>query len=438
MKLRFICVIMLFVVLAYGAIAAGGLDFVGLLEGPTTGDRYGTCVASAGDINGDGYNDILVGAPGSYQAENYAGKVYLFLGGDNPKEPKLTLNGEKSGDRFGIALTTCGDINGDGFDDFAVGADKCDEGGADAGKVYVYFGGKNIDATPDITLVGERPNDWFGTSVAGGKDLNGDGVPDLIVGACYGGKNYGGVVYVFLGGSNITRPAVIIEGESSGDSFGEKTAILGDLDGDGLSEFAVSSYYHNSEEKKNSGRVYIYRGGSVISRDAWHTLSGTRPQANFGFSLASAGDVNKDGTLDIVIGAPGDGPNAEGVVYLYLGGPVIRDPMATFYGENPKDLYGYSVCGGGDINSDGYGDVLIGSPFADVGSYRSGRVDVFYGGEKMGEISDLHINGSKTDAQCGTEIAFIPKTLRGKKGLYLINEPGVLGNGTTSYLFLYK
>jgi len=420
------------------SFAARGLGYVGLLKGSVAGDRYGTRVASAGDVNGDGYTDLLVGAPGSYQAANYNGKVYLFLGGENPSEPALVINGEAPGDRFGISLTTCGDINGDGFDDFAVGADKCDQGGVDAGKVYIFFGGKELDATADIILVGDRANDWFGTAVAGGRDLNGDGVPDIIVGASYGGKNYTGVVYIFLGGSSITRPAVKIDGETSGDSFGERVAILGDLDGDGISEFAVGSYYHNSEGKKNSGRVYIYRGGSVISREAWHTMNGARPQANFGFSIASAGDVNNDGTPDIIIGAPGDGPNSEGVAYIYLGGPIIRDPVASFYGEHPKDLYGYSVCGGGDINGDGFGDVLVGAPFADIGSYRSGRVEVFFGGKEIDTIDDFHINGSSADAQCGTAVGSVSRFLGRKQSAYLINAPGPLGNGSTSYLYIYK
>ena len=259
-----------------------------------------------------------------------------------------------------------------------------------------------------------------------------------MVGASYGGRNYTGVVYVFLGGSAITRPAVKIDGETSGDSFGERLAILGDLDGDGLSEFAASSYYHNSNGNKNSGRVYIFRGGSVISREPWLTLNGSRPQANFGFSIAQAGDVNKDGVQDFIVGAPGDGPNTEGVAYLYQGGPVIRDPIATFYGDNPKDLYGYAVSSAGDVNNDGYADILIGSPFADVESYRSGRVEIFYGGEKFDTVNDFHINGSQADAQCGTSLIHIAKALPGKRSMVLVGAPGPLGNGRTSYLYIYK
>lgn len=438
MKMRYNFVLALLICLTAAYSGAQGLKYVGLLKGDTSGDRFGTIIAPAGDINGNGYTDFLVGAPGSYQSTNYKGKVLVFFGGKEPTAPDMVIEGENPGDRFGASLTTLGDINGDGFDDFAIGADKADEGGSDAGKVYIYFGGKQISGQPDITLVGERPNDWFGTSIAGGQDMNGDQIPDFVVGASYGGKNYTGVVYVFLGGSVITQPAVKIEGETSGDSFGERMAILGDIDGDGISEFAVSSYYHNSDGNKNSGRVYIYRGGSVISREPWHTLSGSRPQANFGFSIAPAGDVNKDGTPDFIVGAPGDGPNSEGVAYLYQGGPVIRDPIATFYGEHPKDLYGYAVCGAGDINKNGYSDVLIGSPFADIGNYRSGRVEVFYGTDKFDTINDFHINGNEADAQCGTSIAYIPRSLPGKRGMFLVGAPGPLGNGRISYLYIYK
>jgi len=438
MSKRLICVLGIIIAFAATSQAARGLKYVGLLKGTVAGDRYGTEVASAGDINGDGYNDILVAAPGSYQSSGYQGKVYVFLGGVDPTQPALTLTGDKPGDRFGASLTTCGDINGDGFADFAIGADKADDGGADAGKVYIYYGGKELDATADVTLTGERANDWFGTAIAGGHDLNGDQIPDLVVGASYGGKNYTGVLYVFLGGSAITNPAVKISGETSGDSFGERVAIIGDMDGDGLAEFAASSYYHNSDGNKNAGRVYIYRGGSVISREPWQTLSGTRPQANFGFSISSAGDVNKDGILDFLVGAPGDGPNAEGVAYLYQGGPVIRDPIASFFGDHPKDLYGYMVCGGGDINADGYSDIMIGTPFADVESYRSGRVEVYYGGDKIDTVNDFHVNGSEPDAQCGTSLGFISRSLPGKNDMFLVGAPGPLGNGRTSYLYIYK
>ena len=328
-------------------------------------------------------------------------------------------------------------MNDDGYDDFAVAADKNDQGGTDAGKVYIYYGGKGLDPEPDITLTGERANDWFGSSMAAGEDLNGDGIPDIVVGASYAGKNYTGVAYVFLGGSSITRPAVKIEGENSGDSFGEKVAFLGDLDGDQICDFAVSSYYHNSEGNKNAGRVYIFRGGSVISRDPWHTLDGRNPQANFGFDVASAGDFNGDGTPDIAVSAPGDGPEGEGVVYLYMGGPVIRDAAAIFYGDNSKDLYGYSVCAG-NVNGDEYSDLLIGSPFADVADYRSGRVEVFYGAKEPDVINDFHVNGNNADSQCGTEVGYVPNFYGRRGGLFLVNSPGPLGNGRKSYLFLYK
>ncbi len=437
MNHRSIFVILGLMALALVGFGAKGLTYIGSLNGNVTGDRFGTTIASAGDVNGDGYADFLVGAPGSYQASDYPGKVYLFLGGAEPGKPALELSGEAVGDRFGIALTSCGDINGDGYGDFAVGADKNDQGGIDAGKVYIYHGGKELDATPDITLTGERFNDWFGTALAGGSDINGDNVPDLLVGSSYAGKKYSGIVYVFLGGASITKPAVVLEGEASGDSYGERVAMLGDVSGDGIDDFAVSSYYHNSSKQRNSGKVYIYQGGPVISTKPWQTIEGKRPQANFGFALASAGDVNGDGMVDIAIGAPGDGPNTEGVVYLYLGGPVIRDPAATIYGQNPKDLYGYDVCGG-NVDSDAYSDLIIGTPFADIGDYRSGRVEIFCGSETFDTINDFHINGNGADAQCGTALAYVPKFFGRKGGLYLIGSPGPLGNGSISILHIYK
>ncbi|MCK5833350.1 FG-GAP repeat protein [bacterium] len=437
MNRRFGFVVICLLGLTLAAFGVKGLNFVSNLQGKIAGDRYGMTIASIGDINGDGYTDLAIGAPGSYQVSDFKGQVSIYLGGNDPTKAAFDLVGDKAGDRFGTAISACGDINGDGIDDFAVGASKNDDSGIDAGKVYIYFGGKQFDTVPDITLMGERYNDWFGTSLAGGEDLNGDNVPDLLVGASYGGKNYSGVVYVFLGGNNLTTPAVVIEGESSGDSFGERIAILGDVSGDGVSDFAVSSYYHNAAGQRNSGKVYFYQGGSIISVKPWQTVDGKRPQANFGFALASAGDVNGDGTPDIAIGAPGDGPNTEGVAYIYAGGPVIRDPIATIYGQNPKDLYGYDICSG-SVNGDKFSDVLIGTPFADIGDYRSGRVEVFQGSDKFDTVNDFHINGSSADAQCGTIVSFIPKFYGKKGGLYAVSSPGPLGNGRISFVHLYK
>ncbi len=437
MNRRFSFVILGLLGLVLAGFAARGLTYVSTLSGAVAGDRFGVVVAPAGDINGDGNADLLVGAPGSYQMQDLPGKVFLYIGGSDPAKPALEITGDKAGDRFGTAITALGDINGDGFGDFAVGASKNDEAGTDAGKVYIYFGGKQLDATPDITILGERHNDWFGASLAGSKDLNGDNITDLLVGANYGGKNYSGAVYVFLGGANFTTPAVVLDGESSGDSFGERIAILGDMSGNGVSDFAVSSYYHNSADLRNSGKVYLYQGGSIISTKPWQTIEGKRPQANFGFALAGLGDVNGDGTPDIAVGAPGDGPNTEGVAYVYAGAPVIRDPIATIYGQNPKDLYGYSLCFG-DVDDDKFSDLLVGTPFADIGDYRSGRVEIFNGSQSFDTVNDFHINGNGADAQCGTAVEYI-KNFYGKRGgIFVVSSPGPVGNGRISFLHIYK
>ncbi|HHS50928.1 MAG TPA: hypothetical protein ENN07_07425 [candidate division Zixibacteria bacterium] len=437
MSRRFSFVVIGLILLALSAFGARGLSFVSTLKGFVAGDRFGVTIEPVGDVNGDGFVDFIIGAPGSYQASNYSGKAYLYFGGTDPSKPALELTGEKPGDRFGASVTALGDISGNGFGDFAIGAPRNDDGGVDAGKVYIYYGGKELSGAPDMVLTGERSNDWFGTSLAGGKDLNGDNVPDLLVGASYGGANHAGVVYVFFGGSNFGTPALVLNGESAGDGFGEKIAIFGDVSGNGVSDFGVSAYYHNSSGLRNAGKVYLYQGGSIIDKKPWHQIEGKRPQANFGFALTALGDVNGDGVPDIGIGAPGDGPNGEGVAYIYAGAPVIRDPFASIYGQNSKDLYGYSICAG-DVNGDQFADILIGTPFADIGSYRSGRVEIFYGGEKLGPMNNLHINGNFADAQCGTVVAFVPNFYGRRGGLFLVSSPGPLANGGTSFVHVYK
>ena len=389
------------------------LKFVGSIsspDGPHKGDRFGTYVAYAGDINGDGYGDMLVCADGKFsQDPNYHGKVYVYLGGKKLNDkPYMVLRGQAPGDRFGASAAWVGDINDDGIDDFAVGAPNCDFGGTDAGRVYIFYGGKKLDSIPDIVIDGKKVNGWFGSSIAGGFDINGDNKPDLLVGAQYGGPGVTGEVYVYLGGMGFDKAALTLRGENTVDGFGARVAMLGDVTGDGIADFAVSAIYYDLETAKNVGKVYVYKGGSIISKEPAVTYIGKLRDENLGYVVCSPGDVNNDGYDDIMVGAPGGAIGSYGAVYIFPGGKTLKSEyIASYIGESVNSLFGYSASGCGDINGDKIPDFMVGSPYLDVEMYHTGRVSFFAGGKMKSTEPMFTVDGDSENAQCGYCVSVI-------------------------------
>jgi hypothetical protein len=155
-----------------------------VLTGEATRDEFGVSVGTAGDVNGDGYTDVIVGAYFNDAGGTDAGRAYVYHGGPAADTvADLVLTGEAAGDRFGLSVGTAGDVNGDGYADVIVGADGNDAGGASAGRAYVYHGSPGADAVADLVLTGEAATDQFGFSVGTAGDVNGDGFTDVIVGA---------------------------------------------------------------------------------------------------------------------------------------------------------------------------------------------------------------------------------------------------------------
>jgi hypothetical protein len=381
------------------------------LTGASPGDNFGGSVASAGDMNGDGIDDLIVGAYQSDFGGLDAGQVYVFFGGARPDaKPDLLMTGEAAGDLFGVSVAGVGDVNKDGYADILVGAYGNDAHGANAGRAYLYFGGPRPDGRPDLVLSGESAGDAFGYSVAAAGDLNHDGYADFMVGA-YENSAHGagaGRVYVYYGGPHPDdRPDLILNGEAPGDLFGISVATAGDVNGDGFSDMIVGAY-QNDAGGQDAGRAYIFFGGPTVDDHPDVVLAGAAPGDYFGFSVAGAGDVNRDGFSDVIVGAyHNDAGGAEaGRAYVFFGGAhPDATPDLVLTGEAPGDAFGYCVAGAGDLNGDGFADLVVGAYGNDAGGAAAGRAYAFYGGSAPDAVPDFTITGEATLDNLGYSVS---------------------------------
>jgi len=332
--------------------------------GDEEGDLLGFSVASAGDVNNDGYDDFIIGAPKAGGLYN-PGRAYVFSGltGDT----LYVFIGETDFDSFGISVSEAGDVNNDGFGDVIIGANTYGFGGVFPGKAYI-FSGKTGSTLYEFT--GEADGDRFGSSVASAGDVNYDGFDDIIVGAWRndGGSIEVGRAYVFSGQTGDTL--YVFTGEGPFDNFGRSVASAGDVNNDGFDDLIVGAY-RNDAGGENAGRAYVFSG---LNGDTIHVFTGEASFDAFGYSVASAGDLNNDGFDDLIVGAylsSASGPKA-GRVYVFSG--QTGDTIYVFSGETHSDGFGYSVASAGDVNNDSISDVIVGAIGNEAGGifYREG------------------------------------------------------------------
>ena len=323
--------------------------------GDSANDQFGFSVSGAGDVNGDGFDDLIVGAPNNVD-DLTGGSARVFSGVDG--SVLYDFFGDLPDDTFGFSVSGAGDVNGDGFDDLIVGVPLDDDGGS--AQVLSGFDGSvlyNFDTN--------SPFNFLGFSVSGAGDVNGDGFADLIVGDPDGGFSNpgsatvysgadGSVLHIFLGDSG---PVFGVNGDDFGDNFGSSVSGAGDVNGDGFDDLIVGAPAVNFNGM-DSGNARVLSGvdGSVL-----YDFFGDSAGDVFGVSVSGAGDVNGDGFADLIVGASADDNNGanSGSVRVLSGsdGSVLY----TFDGDSANDLFGFSVSGAGDVNGDGLADFIVGS-----------------------------------------------------------------------------
>lgn len=349
---------------------------------------FGSATAFPGDLNADGAPDFVVGA-GTFEAagDGVPGSVYVYFGGATTDSiPDVVLTGEANGDRFGYAAAGAGDLNGDGFADLVVGAYRNDAANPDAGRAYVYFGGPGFDTTPDLVLSGTGFNDNFGIAVAGIGDVDADGWDDLLVGARNAGGDESGRAYVFFGGPALDAVADLNVVGQPGERLGFAVARAGDVDADGHADFLVGAYTWPSWPVE-TGRAYLFFGGPGVDAVADRIFTGDQNGGHFGDALAGA-DVNGDGAADVVIGAS-QRAGSSGMAFVYYGGALLdTGPDLILASGRTGDWFGRSVAGGTDVDGDGFGDLLVGAPALGI-SGNPGRVFVYRGGPAIDSLPDV-------------------------------------------------
>ena len=311
-------------------------DSYAVMYGVSADDQAGAAMAVVGDLNGDGTPDLVVGAPGNDGGGSNAGAVYVVSGTVNGSfglgNAAQHLNGENAGDFAGSAVCAAGDVNGDGVADYAVGAYAEDSGGVNAGSVYVMFGpvGTRTDLSwASVIYRGDSNGDYAGFDVAGGEDLDGDGHPELLIGAPRNGNQDNGAAWLVspsLASSSVIdlgRETNRLTGERFEDYLGSSVAFAGDVDGDGQGDLLVGAPGADTGGAV-SGAAYLFVGpvsGTVGAANARSEMSGAFGSDAAGTSVSRAGDVDGDGHQDMLIGAIGEDTNGDeaGAAYIVFG-----------------------------------------------------------------------------------------------------------------------
>jgi hypothetical protein len=365
-------------------------------------DYAGYSVAAAGDVDGDGEREFLVGAYQNDAGGEQAGIAYIVKGGYASEVPLAGMAGRLVGmNAFGwagYAVAGAGDLNNDGFDDVLVGAPYDSTAGRAAGMAYVVHGiieDERTLSSANATIKGMDADDLTGWMVSGAGDMNMDGRPDLLIGAMHEISERSLVIvgYAFespvSGSERLDDAKAEIAGFTTLGETGWSVGSVEDVNGDGFSDFVVGHEF-SDKHGLDAGCAWLVRGpieGTVIvgSNDDYIGIQGEVDGDHAGASVGSAGDMNGDGLTDILVGAPGEDTGAleGGAIYL-LFGPANRTIFlgasdAKIVGEKSADGIGRSFSPVGDVDGDGNPDLLVGVPASDLGGSDAGAAYLLFG-----------------------------------------------------------
>ncbi len=437
-----------------------------IINGGSSFNFSGISVSSAGDINGDGFDDFLIGADGFV---NYRGRTYVIFGTNAgyPAEFEVAdingtngffLTGVSNFDGSGISVSSAGDVNGDNFDDLIIGAPNVN---SDAGAAYVFFGKasgfstnvslSSLNGTNGFIMNGIAANDLTGHSVSSAGDFNNDGFDDILVGAYKANGNAGATYLIYGKNTAFTSPinlstlsgadGFVLNGIDANDRSGWSVSSAGDINGDGFADILIGALDADPNSNNNAGETYLVYGTNAAFGASFDlsTLNGTNGfiingivmNDRVGVSVSSAGDINNDGFDDILIGAYEADPNSNaeaGESYVVFGKNTAfatNFDISTLNGTNGFVLNGiaqgsnsgYSVSSAGDVNADGLDDIIIGAFSSDLnGDNNQGQSFLFFGKaagtyaasvdlSSLDGISGFRINGINIADTSGTSVS---------------------------------
>jgi hypothetical protein len=359
-------------------------------------EGFGLSVSAAGDVNGDGYDDVIVGAP---YYDGLAGRIYVYHGSATglSTTAATTIDGPPTS-FFGNAVAGTGDMDGDGYDDVVVGGQYY----SSAAGLAEFFPGSasGVVTTATLSLVGSRAS-YLGNHVSAAGDVNGDGYADAVVGAYYAGRGKGEAT-VYYGSA--TGPSSTSSTTWSGTGSEHLGCFVdGDIDvnGDGYDDVIVGSY-----DNVYNGRGYIFHGSSA-GADATATTTLTSPVGGgdlFGGRVAGIGDVDGDGFDDVAVAAPYDSSHT-GAVYVFPGSAagVTTTAVTSYVGDSAYSLYGWGLSRAGDVNLDGYDDLLVG---AQGWTSSTGRAYLYLGGVGgLDTTYDTRLDGPAAASRFGASVS---------------------------------
>ncbi|MBK8975864.1 MAG: FG-GAP repeat protein [Planctomycetes bacterium] len=366
-------------------------------------DKFGYSGRTVGDVDADGHADFIYSAPFT-DANGRVNSGIVRVRSGRTGALLYQFDGPRPGDEYGYQVTGCGDVNADGHDDFVITVLILQEN---------YRGACEVRSGADGSLLylfrGKVAYDYLGISGSGAGDVDGDGFPDIVVGAPGHDANgsASGEVQVFSGkdGSELFA----LDGPAAGDQYGWFVDCAGDVDRDGYDDIVVGAPTHDGPNGLDSGLAQVVSGRTGL---VLYTFFGATPGERFGWAVSAAGDVNKDGFDDVIVGGYfNDGPNGvdAGTARVFSG--RTGAPLYTFYGDAAGDWFGWSVRDAGDVDADGYADVIVGATKNDTTGIDAGLARVYSGrtgaaittlygrdagdwfGYAVGSVGDIDQNG---------------------------------------------